>query len=745
LTNRIQYEAASEHILYLVLLPTQGSGEFSPFQGFSTNLYAALDAIRYICIQLPPTIGDLFRTRDEAIRYRSIGLAGHAIVPIEQSSLPTGEEGLPLTCFVSNSESQEQVEALLAKTKISSWLHLTTDHNCISIPRLWDFSRADFAAWTRTMAEAAFAKGRPASEITELNWRTFIPWPEERLGLPTRSHNVTAPTETVLRSFNFALSAADKPLAGNSDEEFAAALSTASNELERVRHEAGADRHIVPGSPMIIIAVPPVYRRLTPDFIRKDAPTAVKKAFRNVLRQRQYTAMRGNAEDIKSIIEDQTARAMLHARAMELAIYTEALSVAACSLAVPVLRCPPQVDRVRELLFRLAGMSRAGAPNPQRRSKLAKNIGDSLRAAIPKELVQRIEHHRYDGIKLIGDTPLELMTVDELPLSLRATVSRMPTLPGNLLLRHGATRVPLMLVPEDLKRVLIVRAFEQHDPLRNLVVEAIRIVNNGSRRKVELQVVDVGSKEQFVDAFNNFDGPLAVFDGHGAQDRTGPQGTLKVGSIRLNPFELYGKIKIPPLLLLSACETHPLEGIESSVASGFLMLGARSVLGTMVPIDGRNAAVLIARFMLRFAEFLPSLTTMMPWSQVIGGMLRMSYVTDVLRTLQKQFPLSLDDYTKIHKAANIAIISFQPDWFEELLKSVAAAVSTPEDKVREIWLRTCYFTDTLHYVHLGQPEHIFVVPRDSASQSEGKIPVASQQQVPPLHRSSLCDDLFRSG
>ena len=134
----------------------------------------------------------------------------------------------------------------------------------------------------------------------------------------------------------------------------------------------------------------------------------------------------------------------------------------------------------------------------------------------------------------------------------------------------------------------------------------------------------------------------------------------------------------------------------------------------MVPIDGRNAAVLIARFMLRFAEFLPLLTTIMPWSQVIGGMLRMSYVTDVLRTMQKQFQLSEDDYTKIHNAANIAINSFQPHWFEDLLKSVAAAAYTPEDKIREIWLRTCYFTDTLHYVHLGQPEHVFVVPRGQA-------------------------------
>lgn len=635
-------------------------------------------------------------------------------MPIEHGSLPTEEEGLPLTCFVSNPESKEKVEALLEKAKRSSWLHLTTDRTSTSVPRLWDFSRAEFAAWTRAAAETAFAKRQPDRNIAALDWRKFVPWPEEKLELPTRSHNITAPTETVLRSFNFALSEGDKPLAGNTDEEFAAAISAAADELERVRREAGADRHAMPGSPTMIVAVPSVYRHLSANFIKKSAPSPAKRAFRNVLRQRQYIAMRATGEELEPIFRDETALAMMKARATELAAYTEALTVAACSLAAPVLRCPPQVDRIRELLIRLAGMSRAGRTNPQRRNKLAKNIGDSLRAAIPTELVQRIETHRHDGIKLIGDTPLELMTVDELPLSLRATVSRMPTLPGNLLLRQGVNRVPLMLLPEDLRKVLIVRAFDQHDPLRNLVVEAIRVINSESRTKIELEVVDVGSTEQFVDAFNKFDGPLAVFDGHGAHDRTDPQGILRVGSIRLNPSELYGRINIPPLLLLSACETHPLEGIESSVASGFLMLGARSVLGTMVPIGGLNAAVLVARFMLRFAEFLPVLTTMMPWSQVVAGMLRMSYVTDVLRTLEKQFQLSQDDYFNIHNAANIAINSFQPNWFEDLLKSVAAAVSVPEDNIREAWLRTCYFTDTLHYIHLGQPEHIFVVPRDSA-------------------------------
>jgi len=425
--------------------------------------------------------------------------------------------------------------------------------------------------------------------------------------------------------------------------------------------------------------------------------------------------MQSTEDELKEMLEDPVAPGLMQFRAQELSAYTAAVSVAASSLGVPVLRCPPQVDRVRELLIRLAGMSRGKSPNAERQNRLAVNIGQSLRKTIPAVLLQRIEQHQNEGIKLIGDTPLELLPVDDLPLGLRATVSRTPTLPGNLLMRQGMWRTPLLLQPEELTKVLIVRAFDQDDPLRDVLVNSIVFFNSQGSTKIELVVVDVSTKEEFAAAFNNFDGRVAIFDGHGAHERTDPQGTIRVGAIRFNPFELYGQIKVPPILFLSACETHTLEGIESSVATAFLMMGARSVLGTIVPIDGLNAAVLMARFVYRFTDFVPLLRTMMPWSQVVSGMLRMSYVTDVLRAMEKQFSFGGEVYKQIHTAANIAINEFRPRWFEEVLSSLALTLSMTEARVREIWLKTCYFTDTLHYVHLGQPEHIFVVPREESS------------------------------
>jgi len=705
-------EVITRHILYVVVLPKEGSGKFSPFQGFSLNALSIAGTIDYLCT-LPTSIDELYRSKKDAVRWRSIGLSGYAIVLVELDFLPRFRGGLPLTCFVSDQQSFEEVERHIAKHGRKQWLHLTTDEANSSVPKLWNFSRADIWAWAQKTAQAVITENLAGAQApTAIPWRSFVEWPEETAHIETQSHNVTRPTEMALRSLNFKLAESNKSLALRDDNEFAFAISTAADEVERVRHDSEADHHRIPGSPVLIVTVPSVYRRLSPHLLNRNATRAVRRAFRNIIRQRQYIAMKSSGAEAKEMLEDRDAVALMAIRAEELGAYTSALSVAASSFVAPVLRCPPQVDRVRDLLIRLAGAGRSKNPNLQRLNRLAHMVGDSIRGAIPQMLLQRIEKHQHDGIKLIGDTPLELLPVGGLPLGLRATVSRMPTLPGNLLIRQGLLRTPLLIQPNELRKVLIVRAFDHDDPLRNVLVDAIKIANR-HEENIDISVADVATREQFIQAFDNFDGCLAIFDGHGSHDRTDPQGTIRLGSIQINPFELYSQMKIPPILFLSACETHPLEGIESSVASAFLMMGARSVLGTIVPIDGLNAGALMARFALRFSNFVPLLKTMISWPQVVSGMLRMSYVTDVLRAMQKQITLKKDDYMRIHTEANITINSFRSEWFEELLASLAATTSQHEDQIREMWRRTCYFTDTLHYVHLGQPEHIFVVPDES--------------------------------
>src|SRR6267142_4160535 len=93
-------EGILDHILYVVVLPAVGAGEFSPFQGFSRNSIAAADAVLNIC-RLPATIEEVFIPRAEAIARRAMGFAGYAIEFLEVEFLHRFHGGLPYTCLVS--------------------------------------------------------------------------------------------------------------------------------------------------------------------------------------------------------------------------------------------------------------------------------------------------------------------------------------------------------------------------------------------------------------------------------------------------------------------------------------------------------------------------------------------------------------------------------------------------------------------------------------------------------------------
>lgn len=135
----------------------------------------------------------------------------------------------------------------------------------------------------------------------------------------------------------------------------------------------------------------------------------------------------------------------------------------------------------------------------------------------------------------------------------------------------------------------------------------------------------------------------------------------------MDPSTLKGKIaRMPPIVILSACSTHPLDWSETSSAGAFLTMGAMSVLGTVTPIHARDAAVFVGRLLLRLAEFVPVIAgSGQRWSDVISGLLRMSYVTDLIRVFESEKVISADDHRKIQFEANTLINSESDEWFEK--------------------------------------------------------------------------------
>jgi hypothetical protein len=694
-------------ILYAVVLDKKAAGEFTLFQGFSLNALSEFASLRQIC-QLPAHSDELFKDRSETARSRMFGLSGYSIVLIEDEFFEQLEAHPGFVCVISNGASHARVAEYCAQRNKQNWLHLTTSEAETAEPKLWDIDRAFFYDWIKVVILEHLNKRRRAFPNAG-EFRPFVKWDEATVPTPSRGHNILIPTETVFLSLGFSFDLPDDTLNGNEDGVFADALVATSRSLETALEQLTGDSKRPPGIPSVILTVPSVFRHLNPNQLRRQATPEVRRVARAVLRQAQYIAVRATADEMEEMARSQLSNLMLEMRAQELHLYTAALTVAACSLCCPVLRLPPQLDRVRTLLVGLATLSRKGSDAQRRRNQLAVRIGEMFRSLTPAQLLTKLEGYVNRGVKLVGDVPLELLPIDGLPLSLRCSVSRLPTLPGNLMVRHSLMCVPTFLRPSDFHDVLVVRSFQPDDPLRSLLEVSISVVLR-NQSKIKVRFVDVSNEQEFIEAFNQFSGKIAVFDGHGAQSADDPQGVLLVGNLQINPFQFYKKIRLPPIILLSACETHTLEGFESSVASALLLMGAWSVLGTLAPVDARSAATLIARFIFRLEAFLPALRQPMNWTEVVTGMLRMSYVTDIIFKFEQLDRVSPGTYRDVQMTANVAINSGDPEWFEKVLRELSKQTNLTEEQVRQRWMDTCYFAETLRYVHLGSPENIFVSP-----------------------------------
>ncbi len=183
--------------------------------------------------------------------------------------------------------------------------------------------------------------------------------------------------------------------------------------------------------------------------------------------------------------------------------------------------------------------------------RLFTRIQDGLCRAIGPERLAFIE--QIGGpLKIVSDAPIEWLPIQGLPLSLRYDCSRINATPGNLMmgcLTHPAT---ITLQPVELQKLVVLTAFADNDPLKNVLTIALRHMRPDWENKVDIAFKEVRSTRDFIDALNAFDGYIMIFDGHGVDNSDEPIGKLMIGREAIDVWELRGKVRVPPIAIQSA-------------------------------------------------------------------------------------------------------------------------------------------------------------------------------------------------
>ena len=422
----------------------------------------------------------------------------------------------------------------------------------------------------------------------------------------------------------------------------------------------------------------------------------------------------GGKEVLEDLSESPGARTILSMRQSELETFTLAVGLHAAQTTSAVVRLSPGVNHVFPALSAYARSVRSNTLEARMKSRrLFNSIQNGLRDAVGKDRIAFIEKEG-GPIKIISDAPVEWLPVGNLPLSMRYDCSRINATPGNMLMAL-LTLPPAIVVPPDaLQKILVVSSFADDDPLKEVLTGSLEAIREGWADKAEIIFKRVRNRAEFIDALNSFEGGILIFDGHGADNGSEPIGKLVIGREAVDVWEFRRKVRVPPIVILSACDTHGIDASsQATVGNGFLFLGARTVLATLLPVNGPASAIFIARLLLRIVEFLPAALAekkrALDWTEVVSGMLRMLLASEMLDALVGP-PAELEaPRGKIQSQANFDINVREEDgWFDNLLEGIAAhrgeAAATVASKAEAIIARS----QAIRYVQLGNPETILI-------------------------------------
>jgi len=742
--------------LYVIPLADEDLALASPYQGFTKGILGCPPFIGKI-LECPQNILELCSSRDKIISFRMCGGSNYQILPIYKDLLnhiPISCEK-PFICIFSDEETYSDTIEFI-KRNGHPILHIST-RNTKEALNLSKVRRTDFIEYTKRVIEHISPNIDPsklliANELLD----KMTPWKKENSSLKRRFHLITLPNEITLTSLGFRLNDG-KQLVGYDDTPYIQAIIESTDAIINERRKIlESDDAIFPFPPAfnLIITTPSMYKHIYKHVLNnkehKDKMNyrLFGKIHKLLKRQTGYS-IKSNVKEMKEIFSSRIGQYIFQLRKEETLAYTSAISVKASNNFCPTIRLPPEINTLHHDLKRLADCARAKnySNKTWKMNKLCRLISERLFKIIRPAFIERIDIPN-NQIKLITDAPLEWLPIRGLPLVLRCDVSRIPTTPGNLFFQQCLIGEQMILPMQAFEEVLIIRSFDGKDPIKNVlksaidtikkppdltplikalegrgkenaeIIEALKPSDKRNPFSVKIRWVDVSNINEFIYALNAFSGAVMIYDGHGVYETENTIGSLKIGNNKLDTWELKGKARIPPIILLSACDTHSIDSSHASVANGFLLAGATTVLATILPINALRAAVFIARMILRMEQFLPIITQKLGhsirWTNVVSGLQRMSFISESLIFLNRKanLPISTDAYLRIHSKTNNLINTLHADWYEQYIHMLSQETGKSVDVIKQlmdIWVK---IPECIKYIQLGNPELILIGGND---------------------------------
>lgn len=559
---------------------------------------------------------------------------------------------------------------------------------------------------------------------------SWIPPTPRPSSIKLHSHNVTKPNEMVLiGAGEIAPQGKEGHLQSSSHEQYVAAITESAEAVMQLWPQT-VDRpayFLSPPRPDIFLIAPAAYSGMAKRIERLLPDSSMKSAMRALDRQRGYTIELQIENGADADAHINKIGPLFALRGAEMKLTTTAVGLRTAGTIAATIRLPPAVNRTGGVVGQLARFLRKHEnPPPIKSARVFKAVQDSLIEYIPKDHLELIARSQT-GIKIIADAPIEWLPVDGLPLCIRYDVSRINSTPGNLYLEQIRPPMPLMIPPDAFRNYLVLSMFDDGDQIAPYLRVGALSARDEEAKPIIGTFASPKNVDEFAKAINAFNGPMLIVDSHGEHLDGDVPGGLIIGGKSFDVWSLAGKVQMPPIVILSACDTHPFDRNHATVANGFLACGAAAVVATSLPIRAPQAARFVMRLINRAVHYGAVMNGMgraVAWSHIVGGLLRMELATDIIRAFRSKGCFDDDIMSEIMLQTNMQLNPLDPFWYEGLLERLLKACDpAAQDFAREI-ADVIAASDAIRYLHMGNPEAIIVADQKVAEQTFRRVGLA---------------------
>lgn len=238
------------------------------------------------------------------------------------------------------------------------------------------------------------------------------------------------------------------------------------------------------------------------------------------------------------------------------------------------------------------------SPRPVAVRRLLGRVGAIAQAQLTEHQMAAILHS--NSLTVFTEFPigLSLAPGGSSPLCCRVPIAYRPLLPLTRALQLELLPVPTIFLRGKL-RVLILECIPRTDAAGRASRDGWHVAQGVLRKTqgVTSRVLEVSSAKDVRRALARWGADILVLSAHGIADdqRTG----LLLGRDEVFDPEIG---RLPPVVFLSACRVSPRGRGTVTVADLLLRQGALVVIGTMIPVDARRNALLMARFFANASE-----------------------------------------------------------------------------------------------------------------------------------------------